>query len=145
MVKTKSGWSGTNTDLTGLSNVLSTIEMPPSVAVWGGGGTRLVLKSLLPKAHFFSARMGREIWNEGEQKSVSPELVFWALGRSRMEGSVLPPKEWQPHYVVDLNYAEDSPGRDYALNTGAKYISGRAFFKAQAQGQREFWSQEIKS
>ncbi len=144
MLHTSNGWLGTNTDVLGLEAMLKSLELPPTVAVWGGGGTRLVLKSLLPKAHFFSARMGKEIWVERAEPEFNPELLVWALGRSRVEGSEKPPANWRPNYILDLNYSEDSPGLEYALQTGAKYISGRAFFKAQASAQRDFWAREIK-
>jgi shikimate 5-dehydrogenase/shikimate kinase len=147
MIKTTSGWSGVNTDITGLSLVLKTLELPREVAVWGGGGTRRVLKDLLPHAHFFSARRGEEIWTErfdNVKTTYEPKMLVWALGRSRLSTSKWPPTDWRPEYVLDLNYTEDSPGLEYALRVGAKYISGRGFFKAQAAHQREFWQNELR-
>lgn len=141
IVRTRFGWNGTNTDITGVRSVFSSLVMPDEVAVWGGGGTRMVLRDILPRAHFFSARRGEELWVE-KQLPLQPEVVVWALGRNRVSTTQNPPENWRPQYVVDLNYAENSPGLEYALQTGAKYISGKALFKSQAQGQREFWSQK---
>lgn len=139
IVLTRAGWSGTNTDIEGLRTIFKTFDMPEDLAVWGGGGTRNVLRHLLPSAHFYSARRGREIWVEQEEP-VRPEMVIWALGRARMAGTVSPPRDWHPQYVLDLNYTEDSPGLEYAQRIGAKYISGKAMFKSQAHAQREFWT-----
>ncbi|MCB0350042.1 MAG: shikimate synthase [Bdellovibrionales bacterium] len=139
IIQTPSGWNGTNTDVNGVEAMFAAIEMPEEVAVWGGGGTRLVLKKVLPHAHFFSARRGEEIWVE-KQTPMQPEVVVWALGRSRVDTSQMPPVEWRPKYVMDLNYSEDSPGLEYALEVGAKYISGKSLFRAQARMQREYWT-----
>lgn len=140
LVATTTGWSGTNTDTDGMRSVFASLDMPEELVVWGGGGTRMALKNILPHAHFFSARRGQEIWVE-KQKPVQPEVVVWALGRNRIEQTVQPPSEWRPQYVVDMNYTENSPGLEYAMKTGAKYISGRAIFKSQARAQRDFWAQ----
>jgi hypothetical protein len=40
---------------------------------------------------------------------------------------------------VDLNYRDDSAGKEYALHVKAKYISGLDMFLVQAAGQRKFW------
>lgn len=139
ILSTPSGWNGTNTDVNGVQAMFAAIEMPEHIVVWGGGGTRQVLKAIIPHAHFFSARRGEEIWVD-KQVAQQPEVVVWALGRSRASGVQKPPTEWRPKYVMDLNYSEDSPGLDYALEVGAKYISGKGVFKTQACAQREFWS-----
>jgi shikimate 5-dehydrogenase len=54
----------------------------------------------------------------------------------------MPPKQWKPSILVDLNYTEDSPGREYALQVGAEYVSGLRMFQVQAEKQREFWLRE---
>ena len=139
IVAFKGGWHGANTDVYGLQQVLKSFDFPNEIVVWGGGGTRMAMKQLLPHAHFFSARLGKEIWVE-KQASLSPEVVVWALGRARQEQTKTPPEHWRPEYVIDLNYTEDSPGLEYAQKIGARYISGKAFFKGQARQQRQFWS-----
>jgi hypothetical protein len=40
---------------------------------------------------------------------------------------------------VDLNYTDDSGGREYAQRVKAEYRSGVKMFRAQAQHQRDFW------
>ena len=140
IVHAPSGWNGTNTDINGVQGMFSSLQLPEDVVVWGGGGTRSVLKSILPGAHFFSARRGEEIWVEKPNEPVKPEVVVWALGRARLASTQKPPSSWRPKYVMDLNYSEDSPGLEYAQQVGAKYISGRSVFKAQALRQREYWS-----
>lgn len=142
IVNTKFGWRGTNTDIAGIKSVFSSLVMPEQIAVWGGGSSRMLLRDILPHAHFFSARRGEEIWVE-EQKPIQPEVVVWALGSSHMGKTESPPPDWRPQYIVDLNYSEDSSGIEYAMQTGAKYISGKALFKSQAEGQRAFWVQTI--
>jgi len=132
------GWLGSNTDILGLEKVLAQLELPKSVFVWGGGGVRSTLMRLLPKAHFFRARSGEEIF--GAKVEGSPSLLVWCVGRSRQANCDWPPQHWKPLMVLDLNYAEDSPGREYALKTGAKYFSGLEMFRAQAEFQRQFWS-----
>ena len=43
--------------------------------------------------------------------------------------------------MIDINYTEDSPGLEYALQVQAEYINGKEFFKEQAQKQREIFLQ----
>ena len=83
--------------------------------------------------------------HEKKIKSNTPPLpvdvLIWAIGRSHIKrGCLWPPEEWRPTVVRDLNYTDDSPGREYALKTGAVYKSGRAFFKAQAKKQQEIFA-----
>jgi shikimate 5-dehydrogenase len=130
------GWKGRNTDLIGFKK-LAELVPPGEVAVWGGGGTLEAIRESLPRARFFSARTGEERDSAGAD--ASPRAVIWAVGRSRK--TLMPPSSWRPEVILDLNYAEDSPGREYALLAGAKYVSGLAMFQAQAQGQREFWNE----
>lgn len=138
IVSDQMGWRGVNTDFKGMEKVFQAIMWSDNLAVWGGGGTRLALRKLLPHAYFFSARFGEEIWVE-KQTEKNPEVLVWALGRSRWADTRRPPEQWRPQYVVDLNYTDDSPGLEYAQSVGAKYISGKSFFKAQALHQQEFW------
>ena len=81
---------------------------------------------------FYSAQTGKLL--KGSEQN--PELVIWAVGRSRMSLCSAPPQNWKPLYVLDLNYTEDSPGREYAVKTKAQYLSGWLWFKTQAQAQR---------
>ena len=133
------GWIGANTDVLGLEKVLTSLSLPKNIVVWGGGGTKSTLMRLLPEAQFFRARSGEELF--GQKLKKAPEMVIWAVGRDRQTNCVWPDSEWKPLMVLDLNYSEDSPGREYAQRVNAKYISGLDMFKAQAEAQREFWTE----
>ncbi|MGZ3749621.1 MAG: shikimate kinase, partial [Pseudobdellovibrionaceae bacterium] len=106
----------------------------------GGGGTLEMLQKALPNARYFSSRNGklRGSENDEEQNNLRPKIVIWAAPRS--DETLMPSDSWQPLMVYDLNYKEDSMGREYAQKCGANYQSGLVMFKAQAQGQRLFWS-----
>lgn len=110
------------------------------VAVWGGGGTLPLLRKQFSQAEFFSAQTGLSRENN-DLSQWTPEIVIWAGGRFQEEGTSLPPKNWRPQLVVDLNYREDSGGRELALKVGAKYLSGETMFYAQADAQQLFWQQ----
>jgi shikimate kinase len=147
------GVKGHNTDLAGfefLRNKTKEIYgeekfKASSVGIWGGGGTLEVLKRLFPGALLFSAQTGllRESLTL-DPGSVSPpletEILVWAVGRSRFKGRW---PHWSPKLIIDLNYSDDSPGIELAVQTGAIYQSGLAMFQAQAQKQREFWKQYL--
>lgn len=137
----KKHWCGVNTDLPGLTVLLKDMLKTDQqkIAVWGGGGTLPLLKKLLPNAKYFSAQTGqiREA-NEGA-KNFYPNYIIWAAPRADGKTVVYPPKNWKPKSVIDLNYREDSGGRDYALLSCSKYISGESMFYEQAIHQRKFW------
>jgi shikimate dehydrogenase len=140
-------WFGTNTDGIGLRSGWQAVgAREPSlaaapVALWGGGGTAALLRAAFPEAVAFAARTGAA---RGElAPGWSPQVVVWAVGRSRQPGCVWPPAHWQPRLVFDLNYSDDSPGREYAARCGARYESGLCFFRAQAVAQRRFWDRAL--
>ncbi len=130
-------WLAFNTDFDGSKKLIP--YSSNTTAVWGGGGLRPVLQKRLPFARFYSARTGRELPRPKPSKSFSPKTVIWAVGRGRMKKALMPPQHWMPTQVIDMNYTEDSPGRDYALKTGANYTNGWAFFKEQAKKQRDIF------
>ena len=143
-------WKAFNTDWHGFQKLRK--YSSKDTVVWGGGGTRSVLKSCLPKARLYSARLGKPLTRTfsqeeesqiaGQQKRFSPKTVIWAVGRKRMEqGCLMPPKHWKPFQVIDINYTEDSPGLEYALQVQAQYTNGMDLFKKQAKKQREFFKQ----
>jgi shikimate 5-dehydrogenase len=142
MALTEDGWVGTNTDQPGLRTILESLDVTENAVVWGGGGTRQVLQSLMPMARFYSARYGHDIASNAQATvdlQFSPDVLIWAVGRDRMQTAQWPPLHWRPQLIVDLNYTEDSPGLEYAKRVGARYLSGLPFFKAQAALQRVFW------
>lgn len=130
----KNIWIGENTDSVG-AKVLS--EEQNGVAVWGGGGVLPVVAEQYPHASFYSARTGK--LKSG--KEISPEVVVWAVGRKNMLMGVWPSSSWKPKKIIDLNYSDDSPGKEYAQIVGAEYFSGLPMFFKQADKQRDFWSQ----
>lgn len=139
-------WRGTNTDLEGLREAVSELgprEALGSVAVWGGGGTLNVIRSVAPEARCYSLRTMEDRDRPGvTADTASPDTLIWAVGRSHEEVNE-PPDTWRPRLVIDLNYADDSPGRAFAIQCGARYVSGLSMFRHQAEGQRRFW-REIK-
>lgn len=142
----RGGWTGTNTDAEGFR--LAWAAEGASVrgertAVWGGGGVLGAIRASLPEARLYSARTGDA--RDGARSVEAPEAVIWAIGRRRFaQTKRWPPTEWRPRLIFDVNYSEDSPGREYAAMTSAAYVSGLAMFRAQAEGQREFWRRHVR-
>ncbi|MCM2280698.1 MAG: shikimate synthase [Bdellovibrionaceae bacterium] len=144
-------WSGHNTDVAGFSALLDEADKKASLSesirsarcrsvIWGGGGTLSLLKSALPHAVPYSVRTALPRETDASVSSASrnePEVLVWAVGRDPLYAS--PPNAWRPRLVIDLNYAENSPGLEYALAVGAIYISGVTMFLCQAAEQRKFW------
>ncbi len=79
------------------------------------------------------------------QEDKQPDIIIWAVGRNRMPEGVLPPSSWKTKWIIDLNYTENSPGKEYALLKGTKYISGMTMFKHQAKKQQKIFSKYLKS
>jgi 3-phosphoshikimate 1-carboxyvinyltransferase len=132
-------WKSENTDVLGFSDWISGLGIPrnlPSV-LWGGGGTVAMVHQSFSNLTEFSARTGLP---RSSPPKDTPSILVWAVGRNNFRG-VFPPKDWRPKWILDLNYAEDSPAREYALLAGLEksYHSGLEFFNLQARAQREFW------
>ena len=140
----KGKWRAFNTDWFGLQKIKK--YSGKDAVVWGGGGIRPVLKKLLPLAQFHSARTGRILNAERQSfKKRTPKTLIWAIGRKRMEqGCLKPPKHWRPVQVIDINYAEDSPGLEYAVEIQSQYSNGMEFFREQARKQREIFKKMKK-
>lgn len=138
--RTTVGFRGHNTDLHGFAEMLdlSQITNENQIVVWGGGGTLAVVKSLLPSASFYSARLGEP--RVGSSQIESPEVLIWAAA----PGAEPPQKNWQPRFVLDLNYCENSRAREFAINSGARYFSGLHMFQAQAEAQQQEWDEYVK-
>lgn len=137
----KNQWRGTSTDDEGFTELIEGIGMiaplQKEIFVWGGGGTLEMIQKSLPHASYFSSRTGRPREGSEEAANLSPKILIWAAPRSAE--TIMPPASWNPSMVYDLNYKEDSMGREYAQTCGANYQSGLMMFTAQAQGQRLFW------
>ncbi len=131
-----------NTDLIGFQTLIDMAKLQPSdtIAVWGGGGTLSMMKSILPEAAFFSSRTAtlrdhKLIENEG----FSPDVLIWSTPRSK--DTKWPVSTWQPKLVIDLNYQENSMGLEYAQKINCRYLSGLSMFESQADQQQHYWSQ----
>lgn len=138
LMKSTEGWSAHNTDYEGLIHLLDSVESQIPVFIWGGGGTLPVIQKILPHAVAWSVRE-KTPRDQTRNKNESPQTVIWAASPS----ADMPPADWKPKYVIDLNYREDSRAREYALQCEAKYISGLQMFKEQAAAQQKFWDQEL--
>lgn len=137
-------WLGQNTDVAGLKLALEK-NIPTfaqlKFALWGGGGTLEMAKFLLPVSTTlaYSSQSGLPRTEE-KKDSEPPDVVLWAVGRNHFDaGGRFPSAHWRPRWVLDMNYSEDSPGREYALRCGATYIGGLDMFRGQAEAQRQFW------
>ncbi len=135
-------WRGTYTDPAGAKALLGPWADQTNVAIWGGGGTLAAIAQVLPRAQMYQARNAAPRHGTAEEPA-SPRILIWAVGRSRQPN--WPPPSFAPELVIDLNYSEDSPGREYALAQKARYVSGDAWFAAQAAEQRRFFSAEQES
>ena len=145
-------WLGYNTDEYGLNCFLQKVGLDEKkhIIIWGGGGIRTVLEQQFPLADFYSARTGKKRTKatpsvkknvlSTASKISCPDVVIWAVGRARMSDCQFPPLSWKPQKIIDLNYTENSPGLEYALLTGAKYVSGKTMFAHQAKKQQEYFS-----
>ncbi|MGZ3804799.1 MAG: shikimate kinase, partial [Pseudobdellovibrionaceae bacterium] len=74
------------------------------------------------------------------RQDIMPEILIWAAPRNK--DLKWPPSAWKPKLIIDLNYTDDSAGREYAQKLNAEYRSGLKMFKVQAQYQREFWENQ---
>ncbi|WP_413558840.1 shikimate kinase [Bdellovibrio sp. HCB209] len=140
----KSGqWLGTSTDEIGFVELIEGVGMlaplQKEIFVWGGGGTLPMIEKVLPHASYFSSRTGEPREGSEVAKDLQPKVIIWAA--PRVDGSFMPPSEWRPAMVFDLNYKEDSVGKEYAQAVGCNYESGLKMFVAQAQQQRAFWKE----
>lgn len=135
-------WRGHNTDYAGFKALVQDIDSSRRVFLWGGGGTLTMMKKVLPQSFCFSATRG-EVREEDQarwQKDFKPEVLIWAAPRK--DTMQWPDPDWRPALVVDLNYTEDSAGREYAQKVNAEYRSGMRMFQTQAQHQRDFWEKQ---
>lgn len=142
LVRSESGWLATATDEPGFRALwteakqsFSQINFSSSTVLWGGGGIKQSVLNVVPHAIPIRASLGPAV----SEVAIQPEIVIWASGKDRGEWH----SSWKPKLVLDLSYTDDSAARTLAVEIGAKYISGLSMFRAQAQGQREFWSSRL--
>ena len=141
-----------NTDQLALEKTLSAFNDYSPILIWGGGGTLNSILNILPQAIPYSARSA-SLRNEKQQDLLQEQLntnkktlLIWALGRSDFNKYKMnwPKLNFSVHQVYDLNYAENSPGREFAKLFNANYTSGIAMFEEQAKLQQNFWFKKIK-
>lgn len=144
LIWTGTKWRGVSTDEEGFLELIEGIgalaPLQSQIAVWGGGGTLEMLRHALPRAIFYESRTAKPREEQTVIADYGPKVLIWAAPRS--EATLWPPSEWRPEMVVDLNYKEDSMGREYAQKGGLNYQSGLQMFVAQARAQRAFWAKE---
>lgn len=138
-------WQGTSTDADGFEALIEESEIADlinlNVAIWGGGGVISALKNVLPNAVEYSARTGKPRDANADPNFI-PDVVVWAA--PRFEGVQIPPSKWNPKYILDVNYVENSMGLEYAQTvSGATYISGLEMFYVQARSQFKFWAKHL--
>ncbi len=135
-------WIGTSTDEFGLKKMLEQVpdSINKNVFVWGGGGILDAIKKISPRAIFYSAQSQKPRIEDGLK--IKPDILIWAAPRK--PGIQFPPADWNPTYVIDLNYAENSMGLEYAQKIQTKYISGDILFYAQAEQQLQFWKENLQ-
>jgi shikimate 5-dehydrogenase len=138
-------WLGISSDANGFATAIeeSGIEdiSSLSIAIWGGGGVIASIKQIFPAATQFSSRTGKRRDNANDSE-FKPDMVIWAAPRHN--DVVMPPNDWKPRYIVDLNYIENSLGLEYAQSqAGATYMSGLDMFYAQAKKQFKFWATQF--
>lgn len=129
-------WHAHNTDLIGMESLAEGVDRTFEVVVWGGGGVLPTVQKAFPHASFYSARHARA--RTHSRSAQNPGVLVWAAEPRAPGPDTL---GWQPEWVLDLNYREDSEARAYAQRVGACYVSGDKMFARQAAGQREFWGQ----
>ncbi len=141
LVYKNNSWIGTSTDEVGLEKLIQQIPNFKSqkIVIWGGGGILNSIHQILPNAIFYSART--QAPRDENKKVDSPDVVIWASPRN--DHIQMPPLSWSPQYVLDLNYAENSMGLEYAQGKNLKYISGEVMFFAQAEKQLQFWKENL--
>lgn len=125
---------GTNTDVLGLEELNKNLKLSnEELVIWGGGGLLPALKEVFPHAAHIPARQGEILKRES--------VILWSSLRG--EEVKWPEPLRLVKKVIDMNYSENSMGRELALMAGSDYLSGEEFFYNQAMGQQAFWSQYL--
>lgn len=142
----KNQWIGVSTDDRGFAELVEGWEVitpaQSEIAVWGGGGVLEMMRTIYPHALYFEARTGKLRDSDLQAEEVKPQIVVWAAQRTN--DTKFPPQDWKPKIIYDLNYKEDSMGKDYAQICGANYQSGLVMFEGQARYQRAFWEEQVQ-
>lgn len=105
-------------------------------ALWGAGGVASMFAEAYPEMPIFSAQKSSCVSHKIDEDNYFPDIVLWAVPSMH---PLFPPKHWSPKVVLDLNYGQDSLGREYALLKAAFYKSGILMLLKQAQEQQKIW------
>jgi hypothetical protein len=129
-----------NSDLIGFLAFIPYLYGP--VGVWGGGGVLPSLKKFLSEqkiedVYFYSVRSGEE--RGGRQAKGLKTLIWAAKAEERRQPDRCRTEFQGVEWVLDLSYREDSQAREFALQKGARYVSGIEMFQKQARAQQQFW------
>lgn len=135
---------GHNTDFAGFVELVKSIKPTDKVAIWGGGGTLAMMKSVLPTAHLYSSQTGQLRGQADAALNISQiyDYLIWA---ARSTQSQWPPENLKTKTVIDLNYTEDAAALEFAAQRKISYTSGIEMLKLQALKQQEFWSLNLES
>lgn len=133
-------FQGANTDAPALTALAEEFSAYKKIWLWGSGAMRPNVEEAFPLVRTVSAR-------EGTDDSSSPDLLIWGTSRSR-DGRTnefkWPHEAVKPKMVLDLNYSEDSPGLELAVQRNLPYQSGLRLFKLQAELQRQKWRKALE-
>ena len=114
-------WKVSDTDTPALENTLikelKKQQNQQEICIWGRGAMAQQLKKMLPTCQ------------------EAPSILVWAAG----DTDNMPPEDWKPRQVFDLDYRLNSKGLQYAEKVAASYVSGLEFFEVQAKLQQQFW------
>ncbi|MBE8162811.1 MAG: hypothetical protein HAW63_02345 [Bdellovibrionaceae bacterium] len=127
-----------NTDQEGLVALVNSAAVDKKTkALWGAGAISLMLKKVFAEVCIFSAQKKQCVNRSINEEAYCPEVILWAVPSIYKHS---PPKHWKPGVVIDLNYSEDSGGREYAMLNKATYINGLLMFLVQAKAQQKIWN-----
>lgn len=118
-------------------SIVSSKQKNKNIALWGAGGVSSTLAEVYPEVFIFSAQKKKCINHHIDEDSYFPDIILWAVPSIYKN---TPPEHWSPSTIIDLNYSEDSCGREYALLKKATYASGLLMFLAQAKEQQKLWA-----
>lgn len=132
-------WHGHNTDDFGFFEAFKN-HLKGHILMWGGGGTIEVIQTMCQRAGALSFQQMSSRKPQDEGFDFSKEYILvWAA--PSLEETQYPAKEMQISCILDLNYFENSYGRNLALARKIPYISGHEMFRLQAEQQQKIWSQ----
>lgn len=135
-----------NTDLEGFCDLVADIKPTESVAIWGGGGTLEMMKSVLPSAFLFSSQTAelRDKNSHERLKNLNESLDYFIWAAPRTTQTRFPSETLKIKQIIDLNYTAASMGLELAALRNIPYTSGLKMFRLQALKQQQYWSEMTK-